>query len=70
MNSTIKTPAKAARNHPQPSQPARLSAPTSCSRHGGTANENRKNDPITNTVMNVVSLVVNEIARTAPMIAG
>ena len=70
MNNSAKTPANAARNQPQPSQPARLSAPTSWVRQGGTANENKKNEPITNTVMNVVSLVAKDVARIAPMIAG
>src|SRR4051794_3491348 len=66
----VKSAAKHARNQPQPSQPADFTGPQTCLRHGGRASANRKNEPITKTVMNVVSFVAKESASSPPMIAG
>ena len=65
----VNEPANAARHQPQPSSPALVTAPQTCLRHGGMQSANRKNVPITKTVMNVVSLVANDNetkARSAP----
>ena len=70
MKKSVKSPAKAARNQPQPSQPAAVTGPQTCGRHSGIASATRKNEPITKTVMNVVSLVANEAARQRPISAG
>ena len=70
VNRIVNEPANAARHQPQPSRPAACTAPQTCLRHGGMHSANRKNVPITKTVMNVVSLVANDSATKSPISAG
>src|SRR3954469_25687646 len=66
----VNVPAKAASAQPQPSQPARATGPQTWLRVAGMASATRKNERITKTVMNVVSLVGKESARNNPISAG
>ncbi len=70
MNSSVNVSANAATNQPQPSQPGTVSARMICARQDGTAKQKMKNVPITNSEMNIVSLVANSSAIRMPISAG